>query len=130
VAVEKLRNDDPFNPDYQKEKKFIRKDTVKKIIILSVFVLIFLYGSSDYMNRKIVDIEIRTVTGRKIDSVSFTDGRCDIFLINRSPYSIRLIIDDSIRTNYNNTVLEKDFQYYFWFESEVDSTLNIGGVKG
>lgn len=128
--MEKQRNDDIFNPEYGKKKPFIRKENIKKIIVISIFIALFLYGSIDYINDTVVRIEIRTVTDRKIDSVLFIDGRCDIFIINRSPFKIELVVDDSIITNYDGRKLLPNVKYYFWFESNNTETLNIGGVKG
>ena len=92
--------------------------------------IVLVYGSRNFINENIIDIEIRTVTERKIDTVFFVDGRCEIFIINHSPYKIRLIVDDNIITNYDNEPLEPNTKYYFWFVSNSSEILELEGMRG
>jgi hypothetical protein len=124
-----MRNNDPFNPEYRKEKNFWRKNNKKRIIAYIFVMIALVYGSREFLDTNIIEIELRTVTDRKINSISFVNGRCELFIINRSPYKIRLKLDDNIISNYNNGPLEPDVKYYFWFESNGTETLNLGGVK-
>ena len=128
--MEEKRRDDIFNPTYREEKKFFRKDNKRRIAFYIMILVLIVYGSREFIFSNIIEIEIRTVTDRKINSISFTNGRCDIFIMNKSPFKIRLIIDDNIETNYNGGILFPKTKYYFWFESNTTKTLNIDGVKG
>lgn len=124
-----MRDNDPFSSEYRKPKDFWRKGNKKRMFYYLIIMVILVYGSQSFIDENIVDIEIRTVTERKISKAYFIDGRCEIFIINHSPYKIRLIIDDDIITNYNNEPLEPNIKYYFWFESNSSSSLLLVGEK-
>jgi hypothetical protein len=130
VVEKQLSNpDSPFNPEYKKEKKFTRKSNRKKIIIIIVIVFLFLYGSLDYMNKTLTKIEIKTISGNRVRNPQFNDGECHIFITNKSPYNIVLIIPDNIETSYNNSELLSGVEYYYWFKSNSTKVLEVIGVK-
>jgi hypothetical protein len=132
VVVKQLSNpDSPFNPEYKKEKQFIRKENKKRIIIIIIVVFLVLYGSMEYLNKNITKIEIRTISGKKINSPININIESNLFIKNISPYNIKLIVSDGIETNYNNSILMVGIEYYFWFRTSPNSSseLQIRGVK-
>lgn len=128
--MEEKRKDDIFNPEYREEKKFLREENKRRIAFYIMIIILVVYSSGQFIFDNTMEIEIRTVTDRKIDVALFNDGRCEIFIINKSPFKIRLIIDDNIETNYDGRKLLPNVEYYFWFISNTTNTLNIVGVKG
>ena len=128
--MEEKRRDDIFNPEYREEKKFLREENKKRIAFYIMIVVLVVYSSRQFIFDNTIEIEIRTVTDRKIDVALFNNGRCEIFIVNKSPFKIRLIIDDNIETNYDGRILFPSTKYYFWFVSNTTRILNISGVKG
>lgn len=122
--------DSPFNPEYKKEKIFTRKENKRKIITIIVTVFLLLYGSMEYMDKNITKIEIKTITGVITIRPQFNSGECHIFIVNKSPYNIRLVISDDIETNYNGSRLLIGIEYYYWFRTNSSlEYLEIKGVK-
>ena len=90
-----------------------------------------LYGAVDYMNKNLSRIQMKTISGVIVDNPLFIDGECNLFIKNISPYNIKLIIQDGIETNYNNSILRVGIEYYYWFRTSLDSVskLQIRSVK-
>lgn len=124
-----MRDNDPFNPEFKKERPFLRKRNKKRIIYYIIIMIALVYGSQNFIDSHLVSIEIRTITGKRINNISFDDGRCDVYIINHSPYKVKLILDEDVITNYDNGLLQPGVKYYFWFLSNSTETLVIGGAK-
>jgi hypothetical protein len=87
------------------------------------------YGSREFLDENLVEIEIRTISNKRIRNILLTNQPIELYIINKSPYKIKLIVDDDISTNYDGEPLHPYIKYYLWFKSETNRTLSLGGAK-
>lgn len=101
------RNDDPFNPEYKKEKRFFRDSNRRKIAGMVLVIAIFIYGSREYIYGETTRIEIRNAWNERVDKITIESGENFYYIINSSPWKISLIMKSNIgfETNYNGQAL-------------------------
>ena len=124
------RDDSIFNPQYKKEKEFIReenKDMVKKIV-LSLAIILFL--GRKYFESKVIGVEIYDIHLKKIDSC-IINNMTNYYIKNNSPYDLILTIKSEYdyNTSYNSEVLYKDTSIFIWFTSKLEQSLEITGER-
>lgn len=129
--MDKQRNDDIFNPEYKKEKSFLRKENRKKIFFICLFVSLFLYGSLDFIYEHTIKVEIRDIFGRRVEIINLNNEYYICEIRNKSPFSIKLKIESNIDyfTNYNNDVIGSNRNYWIWFTTNETGYIKILGDK-
>lgn len=93
--------------------------------MLSMLILLLLIGSIDFMNSVITKVDFYSVSNGK--KINILKNECNVYVYNKSPYKIILIIPDNVETNYNGEILEKNIGYYYWFIG--NGEYKITGVK-
>lgn len=141
-----MRKDDVFNPEYRKERKFWRKKNVKRILVLSFIMGLFIVGAREFVYSNTLKIEIRTVTNRRIGLLNWNiNSNEEIFMnyiiINKSPYNVVLNIrtpktgDIYFETNYNEEILIPERPFHIWFKminngiKQTNFGIKIGGER-
>lgn len=131
---DKKRND-IFNPEYRKNKPFIRKENIYRLIVIISILAVFIWGSRDFIYGYVTDIEIRNINYAIINKpVLHKDGDTGYFILNRATYDIKLIISCSakdFKMSYNNTILIPNQILYinFYGTTYQDMEIIIKGVK-
>ena len=125
------RKGDIFNPEHKKEKKFLRKSNVKKIIVLSVFVAVFLFGAREFIYGEVISIEILNINFNPIPSMYVNNDSRDYFIVNRSLHQITLQIfgDFNFTSNYKGQVLKPKQVFHLKLESNEKGQVMVKWIK-
>lgn len=125
------RKGDIFNPEHKKEKKFLRKSNVKKIITLSVFVVVFLFGAREFIYGKVISIEILNINFKIVPLMYVNNGSSDYFIVNRSLHEIKLQIfgDFNFTSNYKGQALRPKQVFHLKLESNEKGQVRVKWIK-
>lgn len=125
------RKDDIFNPENRKEKKFLRKSNVKKLIILIIGIAIFLFGSREFIYGKVVSIDIRDIRFKKVESMKVYNGSSDYFITNKSLMTIKLQLIGNVdfTSNYNDETLRAKQVLHIKIEANETGVVEVHWIK-